>query len=305
MLACASRIDVEHAGGAYPIFIEPGLIHAAAEMLAPYARNDRLIIVSDGQVWAAQGPRLRIGFAGAGIALIPIIVAVGEQAKSWSVLINLIDRLIALGVERTDTIVAFGGGVVGDLTGFAASILKRGCTYIQIPTTLLAQVDSSVGGKTGINVQAGKNLVGAFHHPAAVLIDPTALDTLPERQVKSGYAEIVKYGLIGDAGFFNWCEAHGHAVIAGDLEARIHAIRASVAAKARIVAEDERETSGARQLLNFGHTFGHALEAETRFGSALLHGEAVAIGMKLAFGLSVELGICGKEDPDRVSEHFG
>jgi 3-dehydroquinate synthase len=207
-------------------------------------------------------------------------------------------------VERSDRIVALGGGVIGDLVGFAASILKRGCGFVQVPTTLLAQVDSSVGGKTAINTRAGKNLVGAFHQPDLVLIDPTTLDTLPQRQVRAGYAEVVKYGLIDDFDFFSWCEAHATALLAGDPDARTKAIAHSVAAKARVVAADERETIGTRALLNLGHTFGHALEAETGFSDRLLHGEAVACGMALAFRFSAAQGLCPGQDASRVARHL-
>ena len=228
----------------------------------------------------------------------------GESTKNWGQLEGLTDRLLDLGVERGDHIVALGGGVIGDLVGFTAAILKRGCGFVQIPTTLLAQVDSSVGGKTAINSAAGKNLVGAFHQPSLVLIDPDTLDTLPSREVCAGYAEVVKYGLIDDPDFFAWCETNGAALLAGDTAARAHAIAYSVSAKARIVGVDERETSGTRALLNLGHTFGHALEAEAGFSSRLLHGEAVAAGMALAFAYSAERGLCPTEDADRVAAHL-
>ncbi|MDB5686626.1 MAG: 3-dehydroquinate synthase, partial [Rhizorhabdus sp.] len=207
-------------------------------------------------------------------------------------------------VERNDTIIALGGGVIGDLVGFAASVVKRGCNFVQVPTTLLSQVDSSVGGKTAINARAGKNLIGAFYQPVHVLIDPDTLDTLPPREVRAGYAEVVKYGLIDDADFFSWCEENAAALMAGDAEARSYAIARSVSAKARIVGEDERETSGRRALLNLGHTFGHALEAETGFSDRLLHGEAVAAGMALAFRFSASLDLCSTADADRVSAHL-
>ena len=194
--------------------------------------------------------------------------------------------------------------MIGDLVGFATSILKRGCNFIQIPTTLLAQVDSSVGGKTAINSRAGKNLIGAFHQPSIVLIDPQVLDTLPPRELRAGYAEVVKYGLIDDFAFFEWCEANAAALLAGDPQAREIAISHSVAAKARIVAEDERETTGKRALLNLGHTFGHALEAETGFSDALLHGEGVAAGMALAFAYSARLGLCPGQEAERVAAHL-
>jgi 3-dehydroquinate synthase len=219
-------------------------------------------------------------------------------------LANVCDRLLAEGIERKDVIVAFGGGVVGDLAGFAAAIVNRGCGFVQIPTTLLAQVDSSVGGKTGINVAAGKNLVGAFHQPKMVLIDPTVLDTLDPRQVRAGYAEIAKYGLIEDAELFGWLEVNGQKVIAGDPEARRRAIAAAVRGKAKVVEADEREMSGRRALLNLGHTFGHALEAATGFSDRLYHGEAVALGCVLAFDFSVERGLCPREDAARVRAHF-
>jgi 3-dehydroquinate synthase len=262
-------------------------------------------VVSDENVWAAQGARLAAALSRAGIEALPLLVAPGEASKSWAVLVDLLDRLLALGIGRQDHILAFGGGVVGDLTGLAASLLKRGCSYVQVPTSLLAQVDSSVGGKTGINVAAGKNMVGTFHQPSMVLIDPGVLATLPERELRAGYAEVVKYGLIADPDFFAWCEAHGAALLAGDEQARQHAIAVSVAAKAAIVAEDERETKGRRALLNLGHTFGHALEAEAGFSSRLLHGEAVAIGMALAFRFSAERGLCAVEAAQRVAAHLG
>ena len=212
--------------------------------------------------------------------------------------------MLARGIQRSDTIVALGGGVIGDLVGFAASILKRGCRFIQIPTTLLAQVDSSVGGKTAINSKAGKNLIGAFYQPALVLIDPTVLDSLPERERRAGYAEVVKYGLINDFAFFEWCEANGTAVLNGDRAAQVYAIETSVRAKAAIVEADERETKDARALLNLGHTFGHALEAEYGFSDSLLHGEAVAAGMALAFRYSARIGLCPGQEAARVTAHL-
>jgi len=286
------------------VLIEQGLLGRAGELLGPYARGGRLAVVSDDTVWAAQGSRLADALSQAGVEAVPVIVPPGEASKSWAGVAALTERLLALELGRRDHIVAFGGGVVGDLTGFAASILKRGCGFIQLPTTLLAQVDSSVGGKTGINTAAGKNLVGAFHQPALVLIDPALLDTLPPRHLRAGYAEVVKYGLIGDAGFFGWCEENGAAMLAGNASARLHAIAASVAAKAAIVAEDEHESSGRRALLNLGHTFGHALEAEAGFSETLLHGEAVAVGMVLAFAFSVERGLSPPADAERVRSHL-
>ncbi|TMJ17763.1 MAG: 3-dehydroquinate synthase [Alphaproteobacteria bacterium] len=283
----------------YTIRIEDGLLDRR-EAFEPFARGGRMVVVADDSVWAAQGARL----AASGLDIALIEVPSGEASKSWDRLIWLVDRLLELGVERSDTILAFGGGMVGDLTGFAASILNRGCAYAQVPTTLLAQVDSSVGGKTAINVAAGKNLVGAFHQPSAVLIDPTTLDTLPDRELRAGYAEVVKYGLIADPAFFAWCEANSAALIAGDAAARAEAIETCVRMKAAIVGEDERETGGRRALLNLGHTFGHALEAEAGYSGDLLHGEAVAIGMVLAFRFSVERGLCPSADADRVEAHL-
>ena len=299
-----SRVDVSLGDRSYSVVIEPGLLARAVKELARYARRDRLAIVSDQNVWRALGPLLSGSLAESGIKACPIIVAPGEQAKSWRGVSELTDQLLSLELTRGDFVVAFGGGVIGDLAGFASSILKRGCGYVQIPTTLLAQVDSSVGGKTAINTDAGKNLVGTFHQPSLVLIDPDALNSLPAREVRAGYAEVVKYGLIGDAAFFDWLEIHGREVLDGDRSARVHAISTSVAAKAAIVAEDERETTGRRALLNLGHTFGHALEAEAGFSDKLLHGEAVAIGMVLAFAFSAEMGLCSAKDALRVRAHL-
>jgi 3-dehydroquinate synthase len=294
------QVEVALGSRSYPILIEQGLLARTGEALAPFARKGRLVVVADSRVWAAQGHNLVA--SGFDIALIE--VPPGEGSKSWAELARVIERLLALGVERSDHIVAFGGGMVGDLTGFAASILKRGCHYVQVPTTLLAQVDSSVGGKTAINSGAGKNMVGAFHQPASVLIDPDVLLTLDPRQLRAGYAEVVKYGLLGDPAFFNWCEANAAALLAGDTELRIHAIETSVRAKAAIVADDERETSGRRALLNLGHTFGHAFEAEAGFSDRLLHGEAVALGMALAFRFSARRGLCTAEEAARVAAHL-
>ncbi|MBA2919307.1 3-dehydroquinate synthase [Sphingomonas sp. MAH-20] len=290
-------VPVELGARRYDVLIEAGALDRAADLLAPYAR-ERLIVVTDETVAAAQLPRLRHP------NLVPIVLPAGESTKNWTQLEALCDRLLALEVERGEHVVALGGGVIGDLAGFAAAIVKRGIGFVQVPTTLLAQVDSSVGGKTAINARAGKNLVGAFHQPSFVLIDPAVLDTLPARELRAGYAEVVKYGLIADPDFFAWCEDHGGELLAGDPAARAHAIAYSVAAKARIVAEDERETADRRALLNLGHTFGHALEAETGFGAALLHGEAVAAGMGLAFRFSAARGLCPPSDATRVVEHL-
>lgn len=288
----------------YDIIIDEGALDLAAAHLAQYARKDRLVVVTDANVARAQLPRLQASLRGAGIALEPIILPAGEQTKSWRHLEQLLDALLALEIERGDHVVALGGGVIGDLVGFAASILKRGCHFIQVPTTLLAQVDSSVGGKTAINAKAGKNLIGSFYQPSLVLIDPSTLDSLPPRETRAGYAEVVKYGLIDDPDFFAWCEAEGYRLLDGDSGARAYAIERSVQAKAAIVADDERETSGRRALLNLGHTFGHALEADTGFSDLLLHGEGVAAGMALAFRYSARLGLCPAADAERVTAHL-
>ncbi|TKD51111.1 3-dehydroquinate synthase [Sphingomonas baiyangensis] len=295
------RVDLAARG--YDVVIEAGLLARAGAALVPFANGRPMPIVTDANL-APQLAVLTDSLAAAGIAATPIVVPPGEGSKSWATLAEVIDRLLALGIERSDHVVALGGGVIGDLVGFATAILKRGCRFVQMPTSLLAQVDSSVGGKTAINTAAGKNLVGAFHQPSIVLIDPQVLDTLPPRELRAGYAEVVKYGLIDDAGFFGWCQANGAALLAGDAAARETAIAHAVAAKARIVAEDERETSGRRALLNLGHTFGHALEAETGFGAALLHGEAVAAGMALAFAYSAERGLCVVSDAQAVAAHL-
>lgn len=297
-------VRVELGARSYDVRIEAGLLERAAEWLKPLSRGRTLVIVTDENV-RPHLATLTASLDAAGAASEAIVLPPGEGSKSWATLEALTDRLLALGVERGDHVIALGGGVIGDLVGFATAILKRGCGFVQIPTTLLAQVDSSVGGKTAINSGAGKNLIGAFHQPAMVLIDPDVLDTLDSRQVRAGYAEVVKYGLIDDFGFFEWCEANAAALLSGDPEARVHAIAHSVAAKARIVGEDERETKGRRALLNLGHTFGHALEAETGFSDRLFHGEGVAAGMALAFDFSAAQGICPGQEAQRVAAHLG
>lgn len=298
------QINVNLGSRSYSVLVEDGLLECAGDLLAPFAGRGRLAVVTDENVWLSLGGKLTTGLQRCGIEIDPIVLPAGEETKSWEGLASLIQRLLSLELGRESHIIAFGGGVVGDLTGFAAAVLKRGCGYIQIPTTLLAQVDSSVGGKTGINTGAGKNLVGAFHQPSIVLVDPSVLDSLPLRQLRAGYAEVVKYGLIGDSDFFHWCEEHGSALLAGDSEARIHAIAKSLTVKTSIVAEDELETTGRRALLNLGHTFGHALEAEAGYSDTLLHGEAVAIGLILAFAFSADLGLCSAADAARVRAHL-
>jgi 3-dehydroquinate synthase len=289
----------------YEVRIEAGLIDRAGLHLSLFNQSRRPVaVVTDAHVAQTQLPRLTAALARDGFTVHPIVLPAGEGTKSWAQLEALTDHLLNHGIERGDHVLALGGGVIGDLTGFACAILKRGCKFIQIPTTLLAQVDSSVGGKTAINSRAGKNLVGAFHQPALVLIDPDTLDTLPLRETRAGYAEVVKYGLIDRPDFFIWCEKKGAALLEGDSAARAYAIALSVQAKAAIVEEDERETSGRRALLNLGHTFGHALEAECGFSDRLLHGEAVAAGMALAFAYSARHGLCPHEDAVRVAAHL-
>ena len=299
-MSTLAPIDVQLGERSHPILIGHGALEDGGSHLAPFALGGRLVIISDCDVMAAQGERLRAGLAQQGIVLDAIIVDPGEGSKDWATLARVVGELSERCIERGDHIVAFGGGVVGDLAGFAAAIFKRGCGIVQVPTSLLAMVDSAVGGKTGINLAAGKNLAGAFHQPSLILIDPACLDTLPDRHLRAGYAEIVKYGLIGDPAFFDWCEANGSALLGGDPDARLHAIRTCAAAKAAFVAEDERETRGRRALLNLGHSFAHALEAEAGYSDALLHGEAVAIGLALAFRLSAARGICAVTDAERV-----
>ena len=297
-------IPVAIAGAPYEVRIEPGLLSRAGEECRPFLRKDKVCVVTDERVAAAWRETVAASFAATGIDSRWLVLPAGEATKDWANLARVVDWLLGEEVERKDNVVALGGGVIGDLTGFAAAILKRGCGFIQMPTTLLAQVDSSVGGKTAINTPAGKNLVGAFHQPSLVLADPLALETLPLRELRAGYAEVVKYGLIDDAPFFEWCEANGPALLGGDQAARQHAIACSVAAKARIVAADEKETLGLRALLNLGHTFGHALEAETGFSDRLLHGEGVALGMVLAARFSVRQGLISGQDAGRVAAHI-
>lgn len=294
---------VELGPRSYDIVVGEGLIAHAGTYIRPLLQSRRVLVVSDENVAHLHLPALGAALAAAGLEQANVSVPPGEQSKSFTCLEALTEELLETRPDRTHTLIAFGGGVVGDLAGFAASILLRGVDVIQIPTTLVAQVDSSVGGKTGINTHHGKNLVGSFHQPRLVLADIGVLDTLPERELRAGYAEVVKYGLIGDAPFFAWLEGHGAALLAGDRDARRRAVVTSAAAKARMVADDERE-AGVRALLNLGHTFGHALEAETGYGSELLHGEAVALGIVLAFELSARLGLCPREDAMRIACHF-
>lgn len=287
----------------YDIVVGEHVLASAGEWLAPHIPAKQAVIISDTNVARFWLHRLSNALEAAGIQYRSIVIPAGEQSKSFSQFEELMENLLAQAPDRKTTIIALGGGVVGDLAGFAASVLLRGVPYIQIPTSLLAQVDSAVGGKTAINSQHGKNLIGSFHQPALVLTDVATLSTLPARELKSGYAEIVKYGLIGDEKFFAWLEQHGENILAGDAQAATHAIVESCKAKATFVSEDEKE-HGKRALLNFGHTFAHALEAETGMGDALLHGEAVAVGMMLAMRASVLMKLCPQADYERVLTHY-
>ncbi len=295
------RVDLGARG--YDILVGTGLLAAAGRHIRPLLLHPRVVVVTDSNVAPLYLAAVETALGEADIESTAITLPAGEQTKDFTHLETLAEGLLAGQVGRDTTLVALGGGVIGDLVGFAAAITMRGIDFVQIPTTLLAQVDSAVGGKTGINTRHGKNLVGAFHQPRLVLSDIATLDTLPERELLAGYAEVVKYGLIRDAAFFGWLEANGLRLRDGDKEARRHAVVTCCAAKAAIVAEDERE-AGRRALLNLGHTFGHVLEAQSGFGDALLHGEAVAIGMVLAFDLSARLGLCRPADAERVRRHL-
>ena len=284
---------------AYDVLIGKSLIDGAGALIAPLLRRARTAIVADATVMDLHGARLQGSLGAAGIESEVVIIPPGEASKTFAQLEQVCDRLLAMKLDRGDLIVALGGGVVGDLAGFAAAIYKRGIDFVQIPTTLLAQVDSSVGGKTAIDTPRGKNLIGAFHQPRLVLADLDVLDTLPDREMRAGYAEVIKYGFLGDFDFFEWLETNGAQVLARDPAALIHAVARSVEMKAEIVAEDEREV-GRRALLNLGHTFGHALEAEVGFGGDLIHGEAVALGCAQAFRYSARLGLCSSQDATRA-----
>ena len=302
-MSAVERVGVELGARGYDIVVGEGILAAAGEYLGPLLKRPRTVIVTDDTVADLHLETLTGGLDGAGIDHQQIIVPSGEASKDFAHLETLLDGLLEARVERGDTIVALGGGVVGDLAGFAASVLRRGVDVVQAPTTLLAQVDSSVGGKTGINTRHGKNLVGSFHQPRLVLADVGTLSTLPRRELVAGYAEAVKYGVLGDDAFFAWLEENGARLCDGDSGAQRHAVVVCCRTKARLVAADERET-GERALLNLGHTFGHALEAEGGYSADLLHGEAVAVGMVLAVELSVRLGHCGPEVAARLRRHL-
>ncbi len=287
----------------YDIIVASGLIERAGTHIAPLLKRPRAVVITDENVAALYLERFVKSLEAANILTQTITLPAGEQTKSFAHLERLCEQLSELNVERSTTLIALGGGVIGDLVGFAAAVMLRGLAFIQVPTTLLAQVDSSVGGKTGINTRFGKNLVGAFYQPKLVLADVEVLETLEPRQLLAGYAEVVKYAFIDDAPFFAWLEENAPALLQGDRAKRRHAILTSCAAKARVVAQDERE-AGKRALLNLGHTFGHALEAQTGYGEALLHGEGVAIGMAMAFALSHQLGLCPGQDATRAVAHM-
>lgn len=297
-----NRIDVAAPSANYEVVVGRGLLARIGELAGEFLPDERVAVVTDRNVHALHGAALEQALAASGRSVDWHVVDPGEGAKSWAGLERLSDWLLERNVSRSDHVVAFGGGVVGDLAGFAASIHKRGCGFIQVPTTLLGQVDSSVGGKTAINTRSGKNMVGAFHQPALVLADIDLLDTLPMRELRAGFAEVIKYGLLGDALFFDWCSAHGEDLLAGDRDLRAEAVAHCVRAKARIVATDETERTGTRALLNLGHTFGHALEAATNYSDRLLHGEAVAIGVVLAAKYSASCGLLPHNAAQQVDE---
>ena len=295
-------VRVDLAGRPYDIVIGPGLLAQIGARIARLRPGARVAIVTDRHVAERHLATVEASLEAAQIQASALVLDPGEASKSYDGLRQVAEGLIGARIERRDLVLALGGGVVGDLAGFAAAVVRRGVDVVQAPTTLLAQVDSSVGGKTAINSPQGKNLIGAFHQPVLVVADTAALDTLPLRDLRSGYAEAVKYALLGDTALFDWMERHGRAVIGGGPE-RVEAVAASCAAKAAIVARDEKET-GDRALLNLGHTFGHALEAGAGFSDRLLHGEAVAIGMALAFAYSAKMGLCSGQDTVRVIRHL-
>ena len=299
----STEVTVDLGERSYNIVIGSGLIARADDYLAAVAPSRRVIIVTDENVAALWLENLETVLTRANYHISTRVLTPGEQTKSLDQIAALTDWILESGVDRKTTVIALGGGVIGDLAGFAAAITLRGLPFVQIPTTLLAQVDSSVGGKTAVDTRQGKNLIGAFYQPRLVLADTDTLITLPARQVAAGYAEVIKYGLINDLGFFEWCEANGRTILEGDPVAARHAVEMSCRAKAAIVAQDEKENDR-RALLNLGHTFGHALEAEAGFDDLLLHGESIAFGILCAFELSRRLELCSGQDADRVRSHF-
>lgn len=292
-------VRVDLGARSYEIVIGQDLLSRAADYITPHLASKKIVVVTDETVAALYRDKINLS----GLDAAWVVVPAGEASKSFAQLQTVLDAMLTHGMERNDTIIALGGGVVGDLTGFAASVFKRGCRFVQIPTTLLAQVDSAVGGKTAINVPQGKNLVGAFYQPSLVLADMDVLSSLPLRDLKAGYAEVLKYGLLGDAEFFSWLEKNGALVLSRDAAATANAVKVSCETKARIVAGDERER-GQRALLNLGHTFGHALEAEAGYSGNLLHGEAVSAGMEMAFDFSVAVGLCHSRELDALRAHM-
>lgn len=298
-----TTINVKLGERSYDVHTGANLLARAGELIVPFAPSNRVFIVTDETVARYHRPALAASFEAAGLTNWTITLPPGESAKSFTGLEMVTRHLLQAGVNRKDLVIAMGGGVIGDLAGLSAGIVKRGVNFVQIPTTLLAQVDSSVGGKTAIDTPEGKNLIGLIHQPKLVLADLDVLGTLDDRQMRAGYAEIVKAALIGDAAFFEWCEANVAGLLAGKPEALQHAIVTSIAFKARVVEADEHE-QGERALLNLGHTFAHALEAHSAYDGTLLHGEAVAAGVYLAFQLSAQLGLCAAEDVTRVRAHL-
>jgi len=302
-LRSMTTIHVALGARAYNVHVGAGLLARAGELIAPFAPSGRVFVVTDENVARLHLQTLAASLEAANLAAHVTTLPAGEQSKSFSGLEHTLRTLLEQGINRKDLIIAFGGGVIGDLAGLAAGLVKRGVDFVQIPTTLLAQVDSSVGGKTAIDTPEGKNLVGLIHQPKLVIADLDVLAKLPKRELRAGYAEIVKIGLIADAPFFDWCEANAAALLAGDPQTLAHAIAAAIAFKARVVERDETE-QGERALLNLGHTFAHALEGHAGYDGALLHGEAVAAGMALAFQLSAQLGLCSEADAARVRAHL-
>ncbi len=296
-------VHVDLSERSYDIHIGPKLLIEAGRYIKPYLKRPHVAIITDETVAGLHLGTLQTGLKAEGISSVVLKLPPGESTKSWKNLQKSVEWLLSEKIERDDIVIAFGGGVIGDLAGFSAAVLRRGVRFVQIPTSLLAQVDSSVGGKTGINSPHGKNLVGAFYQPRMVLADIAVLGTLKPRDFLAGYGEVVKYGLLGDAAFFDWLEENGPAMARGDMDKRIRAVKRSVEMKAGIVARDEKE-HGERALLNLGHTFCHALEAATGYSDRLLHGEGVAIGCALAFETSMRLGLCSQEVPSRVRAHL-
>jgi 3-dehydroquinate synthase len=296
-------VHVPLAGREYDVRIGEGLLARAGQEITGLLKRPRVAIVSDENVAAQHLATLEAALSAEGIESTALTLPAGESTKQWPEFSRTVEWLLDQKIERSDIVIALGGGVIGDLVGFAAAVLRRGVRFVQMPTSLLAQVDSSVGGKTGINAPQGKNLIGAFHQPALVLADIDVLDSLQPRDFLAGYGEVVKYGLLGDAKFFDWLEKNATLAAAGDKELRAYAVKRSVEMKAEIVLRDETE-QGDRALLNLGHTFCHAFEAATGYSSRLLHGEGVAIGCAMAFELSSRLGLCPQEDPSRVRAHL-